>query len=306
MASWQARLTNLLLRLVVKPSLKREAELRPERIEAVRRRGVWCARWLVKPIKGTTVRAVCEDGVRGEWVLAPGVREDRAVFFVHGGGFMIGSPAIYRHLVSRLSQSTGCAIFSLDYRLAPEHPYPTALEDVIRAWRWLTSGPLRASQIAAAGDSAGGNLVLAGLLRLSKSQQPLPAAVAALAPWTDLSVSGDSATANRRADPYIPAELLGPVAAAYLQGADPRAPEASPLFGDFSRFPPMLIHVGSTEVLLDDALRLERSAKQSGVDVTLKNWRGLPHVFQLFSPFVPEGRSSLQELGSFLRHHLDD
>lgn len=306
MASLRARLTNLFLRLVIKPSLRRSADLKPARIAAVRRRGTWCARWLVRPVKGTTVRPVHEAGVLGEWILAPGARQDRVVLFVHGGGFIIGSPAIYRHLVSRLSLACGCPVFSLDYRLAPEHPYPTPLDDVLDAWRWLRSQFPHASKIAAAGDSAGGNLVLAGLLRLSKSQQPLPAAVAALAPWTDLSVSGDSATANRRADPYIPTELLGPVAAAYLQGADPRAPEASPLFGDFSRFPPMLIHVGSTEVLLDDALRLERSAKQSGVDVTLKNWRGLPHVFQLFSPFVPEGRSSLQELGSFLRHHLDD
>ncbi|HSS65344.1 MAG TPA: alpha/beta hydrolase [Gammaproteobacteria bacterium] len=304
MASWQARLTNLLLRLVVKPGLRRQVDLRPDRIDAVRRRGVWCARWLVKPLKGTRVHPVREDGVRGEWVQAAGARDDRAVLFVHGGGFIIGSPAIYRHLVSRLSQAAGCAVFSLDYRLAPENPYPSALEDVLRAWRWLTSGPLGPGDVAAAGDSAGGNLVLAALLRLDQSQQPLPVAVVTMAPWTDLSVSGGSVSANRHADPYIPAELLRPVASAYLRGADPQAPEASPLFGDFSRFPPMLIHVGSTEVLLDDARRLERSARQSGVDVTLKSWQGLPHVFQLFSPFVPEGRRSLRELGGFLQHHL--
>ena len=306
MASWRARLTNLFLRSLVKPSLRRDLDLRPERIDAVRRRGVWCARWLVKPLKGTVVRPVREAGVHGEWVLAPGVRDDRVVFFVHGGGFMIGSPAIYRHLVSRLSQSAGCAVFSLDYRLAPENPHPAALDDVLRAWHWLTSGPRRALRVAAAGDSAGGNLVLAALLRLAESQQPLPAAVAAMAPWTDLSISGESVSTNRRADPYLPAELLRPVASAYLQGADPRSPEASPLFGDFSRFPPMLIHVGSTEVLLDDARRLERTARQAGVEVMLKTWPGLPHVFQLFSPLVPEGRRSLQELGGFLRQHLAD
>lgn len=289
---------------MVKPGLRRQVDLRPDRIDAVRRRGVWCARWLVKPLKGTRVHPVREDGVRGEWVQAAGARDDRAVLFVHGGGFIIGSPAIYRHLVSRLSQAAGCAVFSLDYRLAPENPYPSALEDVLRAWRWLTSGPLGPGDVAAAGDSAGGNLVLAALLRLDQSQQPLPVAVVTMAPWTDLSVSGGSVSANRRADPYIPAELLRPVASAYLRGADPQAPEASPLFGDFSRFPPMLIHVGSTEVLLDDARRLERSARQSGVDVTLKSWQGLPHVFQLFSPFVPEGRRSLRELGGFLQHHL--
>jgi acetyl esterase/lipase len=304
LASWQARLTNLVLRCLVKPSLRREVGLAPERIDAVRRRGVWCAKWLVRPLRGTEVRAVREDGVCGEWVLAPGARDDRAVFYVHGGGFIIGSPAIYRHLVSRLSRAAGCAVFSVRYRLAPENPHPAALDDVLRAWRWLTSERISPSRVVAAGDSAGGNLALAALLCLERSRQPRPAAVALMAPWTDLTVSGESVSTNRRADPYIPAELLRPVASAYLQGADPRQPESSPLFGDFSHFPPMIIHVGSTEVLLDDARRLERSARQSGVDVTLKSWQALPHVFQLFSPVVPEGRRSLEELGGFLRRHL--
>ncbi len=306
MASLRARLTNLFLRLVIKPSLRRSADLKPARIAAVRRRGVWCARWLVRPVKGTTVRPVHEAGVLGEWILAPGARQDRVVLFVHGGGFIIGSAAIYRHLVSRLARAAGCAVFSLDYRLAPEHPYPAALEDVLGAWRWLTAGRLPSSRVALAGDSAGGNLVLSALTRLSGASQSPPAAVALMAPWTDLSISGESVRTNRRADPYLPTEMLRPVAAAYLQGADPKAADASPLFADFAGYPPMLIHVGSTEVLLDDALRLERAARQSGVDVTLKSWPGLPHVFQLFSPLVPEGRRSLQELGGFLRQHLKD
>ncbi len=306
MASVRARITNLLLRLAVKPSLRRERKLKPERIDAVRRRGVWCARWLIRPIKGTTVRPVDQDGIRGEWVTAPGAQEDRAVFFVHGGGFIIGSPAIYRHLVSRLSLACGCPVFSLDYRLAPEYPYPTPLDDVLDAWRWLRSQFPHASKIAAAGDSAGDNLVLAALLRLSESSQPLPSALALMAPWTDLSASGKSVVENRRADPYIPAELLRPVAELYLKGADARMAHASPLFGNFSRFPPMLIHVGSTEVLLDDAARLHRAALQAGVDVSLKIWQGLPHVFQLFSLFVPEGRQSLNEIGAFLRLHTSN
>lgn len=303
MASWQARGTNLFLRLLIKRSLRRDADLRPERIAAVRRRGVWCAKWLVKPLKGTSVSLVSEDGVRGEWLLAPGARKDRAVFFVHGGGFIIGSPAIYRHLASRLSAASRCAVFSVDYRLAPEHPYPLPLDDVLAAWRWL-SASMETSRIAAAGDSAGGNLILAALMRLSADGASLPAAVVAMAPWTDLSVSGESVARNCRADPYIPANLLRPVADAYLQGADPRAPDASPLFGDFSGFPPMLIHVGSTEVLLDDALRLQQAAEAAGVNVKLKVWQDLPHVFQLFSPVLPEGRHSLGELGAFVQRYL--
>ena len=304
MASWQARVTNLFLRLVIKPSLRRDQDLRPERIDAVRRRGVWCAKWLVRPLKGTRVRPVQGNGMRGEWIVAPGAREDRALFFVHGGGFIIGSAAIYRHLVSRLSLAAGCAVLSVDYRLAPEHPHPAPLEDVLRAWRWLNRR-FDASHIAAAGDSAGGNLVLATLLRLKRDSQSLPTAALLMAPWTDLSASGDSVVANRDADPYIPADILRPVADSHLQGADPRAPDASPLFGDFSGFPPMMIHVGSSEVLLDDSLRLADSAKASGVDVAVKIWQGLPHVFQLFSPLVPEGRLSLAELGGFARRHLD-
>ncbi len=304
MASWQARVTNVVLRLLVKTSLKREVRLEPARIAAVRRRGAWCARWLVKPIKGTSVRPVDEAGVRGEWVLPPGARQDRAVLYLHGGGFMIGSAAVYRHLVSRLARASGCPVLSLDYRLAPEHPYPAALEDVQGAWRWLTSGTLEASRVALAGDSAGGNLVLSLLMRLNGSSRPLPAAAAVMAPWTDLTVSGDSVRANRRADPLLPAELLRPVADAYLQGADAVAADASPLFGDFAGFPSMLIHVGSTEILLDDALRLQRAAQDAGVNSRLNTWPRLPHVFQLFSPFVPEGRRSLDELGAFLRDHL--
>ena len=278
--------------------------LEPARIATARRRGAWCARWLVKPIKGTSVRPVDEAGVRGEWILAPEARQDRAVLYVHGGGFMIGSAAVYRHLVSRLARASGCPVLSLDYRLAPEHPYPAALEDVLRAWRWLTSGTLEASRVGLAGDSAGGNLVLSLLMRLNGSSQPLPAAVAVMAPWTDLTVSGDSVRTNRRADPLLPAELLRPVADAYLQGADAEAADASPLFGDFTGFPSMIIHVGSTEILLDDALRLQRAAQGAGVDSRLTNWPGLPHVFQLYSPFVPEGRRSLDELGAFLRERL--
>ncbi len=304
MASWQARVTNAVLRLLVKTSLKRQVRLQPARIATVRRRGAWCARWLVRPLKGTSVRPVDEAGVRGEWIRAPGARQDRAVLYVHGGGFMIGSAAVYRHLVSRLARASGCSVLSLDYRLAPEHPYPAALEDVLDAWRWLTSGRLPSSGVALAGDSAGGNLVLSLLMRLRGSSQPLPAAVAVMAPWTDLSVSGDSVRANRSADPLLPAELLRPVANAYLQGADAEAADASPLFGDFAGFPPMLIHVGSTEILLDDALRLERAAQAAGVESRLKIWPRLPHVFQLFSPFVPEGRRSLEELGAFLRDRL--
>ncbi len=304
MASWQARLTNLFLRGFIKPSLARDEDLRPARIAAVRRRGVWCAKWLVRPVRGTRVRPVAEDGVRGEWVVAPGAREDRAIFYVHGGAFIIGSPAIYRNLTSRLSRAAGCAVFSLRYRFAPEHPFPAALDDVLAGWRWLTSARLDASRVAAGGDSAGGNLMLAALLRLNAAAAPLPTSAFAMAPWTDLTAGGRSVTDNADADPYIPANLLHPVAAAYLQGADPRAADASPLFGRFAGFPPMLIHVAAGELLLDDAVRLTDIAKAAGVDVTLKVWPGLPHVFQLFAPFVPEGRQSLRELGMFARDHL--
>lgn len=280
-------------------------DLAHQQILAARRQGVWCEKRLIRPLKGTEVVPVREAGVRGEWLVAPNACRDRAIFFVHGGAFMIGSPGIYRHLASRLSAAARCRVFSVDYRLAPEHPFPVGLNDVLAAWDWLTAAKLEASQVVIAGDSAGGNLTLAMLMMLRDSRRPLPAALVTMAPWIDLTMSGASVVANDLADPYIPSNLLRPVASMYLQGAGADSPRASPLSGSFAGLPPMLVHVGKQEVLLDDSLRLAEAARGEGIEVTLKVWDGLPHVFQLFAPFIPEGRESLLELGQFAQAQLE-
>jgi acetyl esterase/lipase len=304
LASWQARVTNFLLRRFVKRRHRGRRDVLHREILVVRRQTERCEKWLTRPLKGTEVRPVREAGVRGEWVVAAGACRDHGILFVHGGAFMIGSPGIYRHLASRLSAAAGCGVFSVDYRLAPEHPFPAGLDDVLAAWDWLGGSRLEPSRLVAAGDSAGGNLALAALMTLRDSGRPLPAALVTMAPWTDLTLSGASVVANDLADPYLPANLLRPVAELYLNDAGADSPQASPLFGSFAGLPPMLVHVGKQELLLDDSLRLVKAATDDGVQVSLKVWDGLPHVFQLFAPFVPEGRQSLLELGQFARAHL--
>ena len=302
--SLRANCTNVFLRWCVKSRLRRNENLEPRRLQAKRRRGRICARWLVKPVRGTRVISVDEAGVRAEWVIAPGVSIKYAVFFVRGGAFMIGSLALYRRLASILSQASRAAVFCIDYRRAPEHPFPSALDDVRAGWEWLSAAGLPASRIVAAGDSAGGNLMLSTMMTLRDERQPLPAAILAMAPWTDLTLSGDSIRRNASLDPYIPVNMLEPVINAYLRGADPASPRASPLFGSLAGFPPMMIHVGGKEILLDDSTRFATAARAAGVDARLKLWSGLPHGFQLFTPFVPEAAISLNELGQFARSHL--
>ncbi|MDX1513566.1 MAG: alpha/beta hydrolase, partial [Gammaproteobacteria bacterium] len=244
-------------------------------------------------------------GMRAEWILAPGASTERVIFVVCGGAFMIGSLALYHRVSSLLSAASGAAVFAVDYRRAPEHPFPAALDDVRAAWDWLrVSGP-PVKRIVAAGDSAGGNLMLSTLMALRDDGQTLPAALIAMAPWTDLTLSGESILTNAQRDPYIPANLLPHVVDAYLQGADPASPRASPLLGSFSGMPPMMIHVGRQEVLLDDSLRLAAAARSAGVEAQVRIWDNLPHVFQLFSPFVPEARQSLDELGQFARTRVE-
>lgn len=300
--SWQARALNRLLRRFVKRRHQRLGVSR-ERILATRRRGLWCSDWIIRPVSGTRIERVRTNDVTGEWVRAPSAREDRVVYFIHGGAFVIGRPANYRHLASRLSKAAGARVFSVDYRRAPEHAFPAALKDVRTGWHWLEESSGVGKALALAGDSAGGGLALSLMQELKQRAQRLPLAFAGMAPWVDLSLSADSIRLNAERDPYIAAELLPTVAELYLQGADPLDPRASPLFGQFDGLPPMLIHACEDEVLRDDATRLVQRARAAGVDAELELWGALPHGFQLFSQLLPEGRDSLNQLGGFLARH---
>lgn len=249
----------------------------------------------------TIVESTEVDGVPAEWVCAPGVDRDRVLLYLHGGGYVIGSIATHRGLIARLSQAANCRALALDYRLAPEHRYPAAVEDATKAYRWLLRQGVAPGKIAVAGDSAGGGLTMATLVALRDAGDPLPAAAAPLSPWVDLEGTGESMKTRVDVDPMVePGGLFG-MAKIYLGDADPRQPTASPLHADLTGLPPLLIQVGDLETLLDDSTRLAARAEAAGVDVTLEVWPEMVHVWQLFAPMLPEGREAIARIGAFVR-----
>lgn len=253
----------------------------------------------------TLVEALDVDGVAAEWVSAPGVDQDRVLLYLHGGGYVIGSLDSHRGLIARLSKAANCRALALDYRLAPEHRYPAAVEDATKAYRWLLAQGFAPAQIAIAGDSAGGGLTLATLVALRDAGVPLPAAAAPISPWVDLEGTGESMKTRVDLDPMVePGGLFG-MAKIYLGDADPRLPTASPLYADLTGLPPLLIQVGDLETLLDDSTRLAARAEAAGVDVTLEVWPEMVHVWQLFAPMIPEGREAIARIGQFLRQKMD-
>jgi monoterpene epsilon-lactone hydrolase len=261
-------------------------------------------RGMPKPPPGVTVLPANAGGVPAEWVAAPGADARRALLYCHGGGYASGSPATARDLAWRLSQAARCRVLVVDYRLAPEHPFPAALEDVASAYRHLLSNGFAPASIAFAGDSAGGGLALGSLVKLRDDGAPMPAAACAFSPWTDLAITGRSVTTNRDADSMVRAEALRSTAAWYLGGAPATSPYASPFYADVRGLPPTLLHVGSTEVLLDDARRLAENMKSANVEVDLRIWPDMPHVFQGVAVFLPEARAAIAEAGRFLETRM--
>jgi len=256
------------------------------------------------PDPATATDAVSADGVPGEWVSAEGASSDATIYYLHGGGHAIGSIESHRGLISRISKASGARAFAIDYRLAPENPYPAGLEDSVKVYRWLLAHGIPPSRIVIAGDSAGGNLALATLLALKDAGEPLPAATVLLSPWTDLTGSGDSMQTRADVDPMIMADPAHLTARQYAGDTPLDHPLVSPLFGDLSGLPPMLIHVGDYELLLDDSTRLADRAKQAGVDVTLEVWPEMIHVWHFFAPMVPEATEAIEVIGKFIRSHV--
>ncbi|MEX2205907.1 MAG: alpha/beta hydrolase [Myxococcota bacterium] len=250
-----------------------------------------------------THQSVDAGGVPAEWVSVPESRADRAILYLHGGGYVIGSPSTHRELASRIARATQARALVIDYRLAPEHPFPAAVEDATAAYRWLLGTGVSASRIAIAGDSAGGGLTLATLLALRDARQPLPASGVCMSPWTDLEGTGASAQPGGADDPLLDLAGLREMGAHYAS-ASPRDPLAAPLYASFRGLPPLLIQVGTRELLLDDSTRVAAKAKAEGVDVTLEAWDGLIHVWQLFGPNVPESEQAVARIGEFARKHF--
>jgi monoterpene epsilon-lactone hydrolase len=246
-----------------------------------------------EPVKAATVAA--------EWVNAPGADPDRAVLYLHGGGYVIGSLNTHRGFAGRLSRAAKARVLLIDYRLAPEHPHPAAVEDSVAAYRWMLASGLKASRIAVAGDSAGGGLTVAALVAIRDAGLPMPAAGVCLSPWVDLEGIGESMTSKADVDPLVQKAPLLQMAAAYLGGKDPRTPLAAPLYADLSGLPPLLIQVGTSETLLDDAARIAERARKAGVTVTYEPWEGMIHVWQIFAPMLDEGAQAIARIGEFVR-----
>jgi epsilon-lactone hydrolase len=253
---------------------------------------------------GTRVAAAEASRVPAEWVTAAGVADGRVIMYLHGGAYQLGSPATLRHLVALLSAAAQARALSVDYRFAPEHPFPAAVDDAVAAYRWLLAAGHDPASIAIAGDSAGGGLTLATLVALRDSGDRLPAAAVAMSPWTDLALTGESLRTRADADEMITPAGMRQTAALYLAGADPRHPYASPLYADLHGLPPILIHVGDAEVILDDSTRFAARARLAGVDVTLEIWGEMPHVFQAFAGLLPEADQAVAHIGSWLREHV--
>ncbi len=251
-----------------------------------------------------TREPVSAGGVPAEWVSAPGTTPDGAVLYLHGGGYVLGSINTHRDLAARLSRAAGVRALVIDYRLAPEHPFPAAVDDATTAYRFLLDQGLNPARLVIAGDSAGGGLTVATLVALRDAGSPLPAAGVCLSPWVDLAGEGASMTGKADVDPMIQKAGLVAMAGAYLGGADPRSPLAAPLYADLHGLPPLLIQVGTAETLLDDATRLAERARAAGVQVQLQPWEDMIHVFQIFAAMLPEGQQAIDAIGSFIKQRI--
>jgi acetyl esterase/lipase len=228
---------------------------------------------------------------------------DRQILFLHGGAFTTGSAALYRHILWRVAAAAAARVAAINYRLAPEHPFPAALDDAVAAWLGLLDEGAEPRHCAVMGDSAGGGLALALLLKLRDMGAPLPAAAVALSPWTDLAMTGASLTRNAASDPMENPDDVPFLVHCYLGDGDPRNPYASPLYGDPKGLPPTLIQVGSDEILRDDSVRMAERMRAAGCQVELEVWPRMPHVWHAFAPVMPEARQAIARLGAFIRRH---
>lgn len=301
MPSLRARLASALIRLVV----RRRRWGRDARGTARRARILFGAPapygW-VRSV-GLRMTRVREGGVRGEWVAPPDAGTG-AILYVHGGGFVSCSPATHRPIAAALARAAGMRVFSAEYRLAPEHPFPAAIDDVMAAYRWLLATGVDARDVALAGDSAGGGLVLSALVRIRDEGLPPPAAAVGFSPWTDLAGAGPSIRENDGRCAMFRPSNIPEFAAAYVGPVSPADPAVSPVNADLAGLPPILLHVGSTELLLDDARRVEEKVRGAGGSCRVEVFDDVSHCWQMFAGLVPEADRSVRDAAAFIRGHL--
>lgn len=287
-------MTRLVFRWMANPALPVE----------VRRRRMDRLVGTVRPPPGTRIERVAAGDVPAEWIVPPGSDPDAVLLFLHGGGYAAGSFVTHRPVTERLARAAGVRALLPAYRLAPEHPFPCAVDDAVAVYRWLLQQPgVDPARIVIAGDSAGGGLTLALAVAARDAGLPLPAALACISPWTDLACTGESMRTKAGVDPCFTPEGLRLQAREYLGDADPTHPLASPLYADLHGLPPLMVQVGEDELLLDDSRRLVERARAAGVDARLEVWPGLWHIFPTQGTF-PESRQAMDRLGRFLRSRL--
>ncbi|QHO74674.1 esterase [Bradyrhizobium sp. CCBAU 051011] len=252
-----------------------------------------------------TYERVSADGVDGEWIFPANAPDDKTILYFHGGGFRIGSVASHRDLIAQIALASGCRVLAINYRLAPEHRFPAALDDALAAYGWMIDRGLKSGNIAFAGDSAGGNLVLAAMLALRERGLPLPISAVLMSPWTDLAATGASYVTRAEADPIHQRPMILALAKNYLGGqGDPCDPRISPLYANLQGLPPLLIQVGDRETVLDDSVMFADKARAAGIDVSLEVWDGMIHVFQMFGAELAEARQAIASIARFLDRHL--
>jgi phosphinothricin tripeptide acetyl hydrolase len=251
------------------------------------------------------VEPVSAGGVPAEWISAPDASADKAVLYLHGGGYGAGGSDTHRELAARISEASGARTLLIDYRLAPENPFPAAIDDAVAAYRFILASGVAPSKVAIGGDSAGGGLTLALLLALRDAKIPLPAAGVCISPWADLEAIGETMATKAEVDPVVGREFIVLLGNMYVgEKGNKRAPLAAPIYGDMRGLPPLLIQVGSAETLLSDATRVAERAGLADVEATLQIWPDMPHVWHWFAPILPEGDQAIKHIGEFVRRRF--
>jgi monoterpene epsilon-lactone hydrolase len=277
----------------------------PARLSLADQRAGFESLWTAFPSPpGVDPVPVSAGGVSAAWLAAPDAADICVIVYLHGGGFQVGSVTSHLAITSRLTGAARARVLALDYRLAPEHPFPAQIDDTVAAYTWLLDQDYTTDHIALVGESAGGGLAVTSMLRLRELDLPLPACAVTLSPWTDLVGDGDWRDADTSIDPLTSTTVLDEVIADYLAGADPRQGLASPLLADLSGLPPLLIQVATQDILMSDGPRLADKAREAGVDVTLEIEDGAFHVWHLAAPEVPESTAAITRVGAFVLQHL--
>jgi monoterpene epsilon-lactone hydrolase len=253
------------------------------------------------PAPGVDFKEETIGGITAVWCIPSDAVKGRTLLYLHGGGYAVGSANAYRLFVSHLATRVKARVLIPEYRLAPENPFPAAFEDAFAAYRWLLNRGTAPQSLAIAGDSCGGGLTVATLAAARDAGLPMPAGAFVISPWVDLEVSGESGISKAKEDKVLEVPALQGMAGAYLGAASPRTPSASPLYANLAGLPPLLIQVGSSEILLDDANRLAARAGAAGVKVRLEIWPAMFHVWHLYAPLLDEGRDALDDAAAFLQ-----